>query len=61
MWASREETHYLDVVSHRPDVREFLERWPPRIEPRALRIGGWIAMAVGLVLLAMGVIFWLWK
>ena len=53
-WGRREEKSYYDAISTRPDVREFLEHQPERPEPGALKIGGWAAIAVGLVLLAMG-------
>ena len=60
IWGKREEKRYYDSLSTRPDVREYLEHWPQRIEPGALKIGGWIALAIGLVMLAMGGAFWLW-
>ncbi len=60
VWGKREEKGYYDSISTRPDVREFLERQPRRPEPEALKIGGWIAIAVGLLMLAMGGGFWLW-
>ena len=58
-WGNREAKGYYDAVSDRSDVREFLEHDPERPEPGALRIGGWIAVAVGLLMLIMGSIFWL--
>ncbi len=54
-----EEKSYYDTISTRLDVREFLNHWPPRVEPGALKIGGRIAIVVGLVLLIIGGIFWL--
>jgi len=56
----REEKSYYNAISTRFDVREFLEHAPKRPEPGALKIGGWIAMAVGLILIAMGGAFLLW-
>jgi hypothetical protein len=41
--------------------REFLEHEPERPEPGALKIGGWIAIAIGLPMMAMGGAFWLWN
>ena len=52
-----EEVQYTDSVSTRVDVREFLENAP---QSGALKTGGWIAIAVGLVMLATGGGFWLW-
>ena len=55
-----EEKSYFNSISSRTDVREFLEHSPERPEPGALKIGGWITIAIGLILLAMGGAFWLW-
>ncbi len=55
----REEKSYYNAISTRFDVREFLEHAPKRPEPGALKIGGWIAMAVGLILIVIGA-FLLW-
>lgn len=54
IWGKREETAYYNAIITRPDIREYLERKPRRPEPQALRIGGWIAIAVGLFLLGVG-------
>ena len=56
----RGEKSYYNSISARPDVREFLEHKPERPEPGALKIGGWIAMAIGLLMLVMGGAFLLW-
>ncbi len=58
----REEKGYYDSLSAsiRPDAREFLERWPRRPQFGALKIGGWIAIAIGTVMIVVGGIFWLW-
>jgi len=62
IWGRREEKSYYDSLSssRRPDVREFFEHRPRRPEPGALKIGGWIAIAVGVLMLALGGGFWLW-
>ena len=56
-WGQNEEKNYYNAISTRPDVREFLEHWPPRPQPGALKIGGRIAIAVGVVLIGMGIVF----
>ena len=56
----REEKSYYNSISSRHDVREFLEHKPERPEPGALKIGGWIAMAIGLLMLVIGGAFFLW-
>jgi hypothetical protein len=53
-WGRFEEERYYNNIVHRFDVREFLERMPFRPEPGALRIGGTIAIALGIMLLAAG-------
>jgi hypothetical protein len=55
-----EARHYYDSLAGRPDAREFLERWPERPRVGAVKIGGWIALAVGLGLVVVGGAFWLW-
>ena len=60
-WGRREEKRYFDSISSRTDVREYLEHWPQRPEPGGLKIGGWIAVTLGLFMLALGVAFLFWK
>lgn len=60
IWGRGEEKSYYDSVSTRSDLREFLEHEPICPQPVALKIGGWIAIAIGLIILAMGgVIFFI--
>ncbi len=56
----REEKDYYDSLSSRLDMREFLEHSPERPEPGALRIGGWLAIGIGLLMVAIGGGFWYW-
>jgi len=56
----REEKSYYNSLVDRPDVREYIEHTPAHPEPIALKIGGRISIAVGLVLLAIGGGFKLW-
>jgi multisubunit Na+/H+ antiporter MnhB subunit len=60
MGGKREEKDYYDSLSSRSDMREFMERSPEQSGPGALKVGGWIAIGVGLLMVAMGVGFWLW-
>ena len=60
IWGKREEKSYYDSLSTRADLREYLEHWPQRPEPGALKVGGWIAVAIGLLMLALGGGLWLW-
>jgi len=59
-WGRTEEKSYYDSLSKRTDVREYLEHWPEHPEPGGLKIGGWTAIAVGLLMLALGGAFLLW-
>ncbi len=60
IWGKREEKSYFNTLSARPgDTREFMEHWPPRPQPGALKLGGWLAMAIGLVTLTAGGVLWL--
>jgi len=60
IWGKIEEKSYYDSLSSRTDLREYLEHWPQRPEPGALKVGGWIAIAIGLLMLALGGGRWLW-
>ncbi len=60
-WGKGEEKNYYDALSAHPDAREFLEHEPERPEPGALKIGGRIAIAIGLLMMVMGGAFWFWS
>lgn len=59
-WGRYEENRYYNSLYTRVDVKEFLSRFPKHPEPIALKIGGRIAIVVGLGLLALGGVFW-WR
>ena len=54
IWGRREEKKYYDALATRTDLREFMAHWPDRPEPGALKAGGWIAVAVGVVIAIVG-------
>jgi hypothetical protein len=56
-WGRREEKDYYKAISAHHDVREYMEHTPERPEPGALKIGGLIAIVIGLVMLIMGSAF----
>lgn len=58
-WSRVEENRYYGSMLGRVDLREYISHWPPRVEAGALKIGGWIALAIGVILLAIGAYFWL--
>ena len=59
IWGIREEKRIFEELSKKPDLREFTMRHVESPQPGALKIGGWIAIAVGVLLLAAGIIIWL--
>jgi len=58
-WGRCEEKSYYKAISTRTDIREYMEHTPERPEPGGLKVGGLIAIIVGLVMLVMGGAFWL--
>ena len=60
LWGRDEEKSYYDSISARHDVREYVEHKPERPEPGALKIGGWLAISIGLLMLAIGGLLLLW-
>jgi hypothetical protein len=60
LWGKSEEKRYYNALSSRPDAREFLEHLPWRPEPGALKVGGLIAIVIGLVMLILGGSLRLW-
>jgi len=60
IWGKKEEKNYYNALTGRHDVREFMEHWPIRIEPGALKLGGWITIAIGILMAILGGAFMLW-
>jgi len=60
IWGKREETSYYASISQRADVKEFVNHSPLRPEPGALKTGGWICIALGIIMLAASG-FWYWQ
>jgi hypothetical protein len=61
LWGRKEESAYYGSVSEKIDVREFVDHNPLRPEPGAIKIGGRICIIVGIVLLLIGLGFYIWK
>ncbi len=59
IWGMREEKKIFDALSQKPDLREFTLKHIESPQPGALKIGGWIAVGLGVILLVVGIIFWL--
>jgi uncharacterized protein YneF (UPF0154 family) len=57
-WGMREEKRIFEELSKKPDLREFSMRHVETPQPGSLKTGGWIAIALGVVLVVVGLIFW---
>ena len=57
-WGVREEKHIFDVLSKKPDLREFTLKHVESPQPGALKIGGWIALGLGVIIAVLGIIFY---
>jgi hypothetical protein len=60
IWGWYEEKRIFESLAAQHDLREFSLRHVESPQPGALKIGGWIAIAVGVLTLAAGLVFWLW-
>ena len=58
IWGIREEKKVFEALSQKPDLREFTLKHIETPQPGALKIGGWIAVGIGLILMVVGLIFW---
>jgi hypothetical protein len=61
VWSRVEQKSYDNALMQRQDMREYISHWPPRPEAGALKTGGWITLAIGVILLAIGGFFWIAK
>ncbi len=59
IWGRYEEKRLLEALADKRDLREFTVSHIENPQPGALKIGGWIAISVGVLMLAVGIIFWL--
>ncbi len=57
-WGIREEKRLFEALAAKPDLREFSLRHVESPQPGALKIGGWIAIAVGIIVLVVGLVKW---
>jgi hypothetical protein len=58
LWGIREEKRLFEALAAKPDLREFSMRHVETPQPGALKAGGWIAIAVGVVVLIAGIVIW---
>ncbi len=57
-WGAHEEKRIFEELAAKPDLREFSLKHVESPQPGALKIGGWIAIAVGVIVIAVGIIMW---
>jgi hypothetical protein len=57
VWGRRGEKKYSESLSSRTDMKEFLEQWPKHFGYDSVKLGGLIFIAVGVVLLALALVF----
>jgi hypothetical protein len=58
LWGIREEKRIFEALASKPDLREFSLKHVESPQPGALKTGGWIAIAVGAIVLIIGLIVW---
>ena len=56
LWGRYEEKRLFDALAEKTDLREFSLKHVDTPQPGALRTGGWIAIALGVLLLVVGII-----
>lgn len=54
LWGKKVEKRYYDSLATRRDLREFMERSPQRPGHSSTKIGGLIAIILGIVMLGIG-------
>ena len=59
LWGRFEEKRIFEALAARRDLREFSLKHVDSPQPGALKAGGWIALALGVIMLIVGIIFWL--
>ncbi len=59
-WNRGEEQSYYDGLAARTDVREYFEHLPQRAGLGALKVGGWIFIGLGILLIVAGGALLLW-
>jgi hypothetical protein len=58
IWGIREEKKIFDALAKMPDLREFSLKHLESPQPGALKIGGWIAVGIGLIVIILGIVLW---
>ncbi len=56
IWGRLEEKRIFEALSQKPDLREFSLEHLETPQPGALKIGGWIALGIGVLVALAGII-----
>jgi hypothetical protein len=59
LWGRYEEKRLFEALAEQRDLREFTLEHVESPQPGALRMGGWIAIVLGVLVMIVGIIFWL--
>jgi hypothetical protein len=59
VWGRQEEKRLLESLARKRDLREFTASHLENPQPGALKIGGWLSIALGALLVIIGLILWL--
>jgi hypothetical protein len=59
LWGRYEEKRLFEALAEQRDLREFTLEHVESPQPGALRMGGWIAIVLGVLVMVVGIIFWL--
>jgi hypothetical protein len=54
IWGVVEEKRVFEALAKKPDLREFSLKHIESPQPGALKIGGWIAVGIGVLVVAAG-------
>jgi hypothetical protein len=60
LWGRQEQKKIDEALTTHTDVREFISHWPERPQPGALKIGGGIALSLGIIMVVVGLILGYW-
>ena len=56
LWGRHEEKKIFEALAEQHDLREFTLKHVESPQPGALKMGGWIGLALGVILLIIGVV-----
>ena len=62
VWAYLERRSDIDILAHNEtnqDVKDLLDEGRISMGPKSLKIGGWLAVTVGVFLLILGTVLWI--